>query len=86
MNSTDRTKVLVRSRKDRMVAGVCAGLAEYFGWDATLVRVLACVISVITGGAGILAYLAAWAIIPAEGEKMSVAEELISKNQHTSSG
>lgn len=41
VNSTDGTKVLVRSRKNRMVAGICAGAASYFGWDVTLVRVIA---------------------------------------------
>jgi phage shock protein C len=86
MNSTDSTKVLVRSRKGRMVAGVCAGLAEYFGWDVTLVRVLVAVISVITGGTGVVAYLVAWAVIPEEGEQTSIAEDLISKNQRTPSG
>lgn len=51
--------MLVRSRKARMIAGVCAGAAEYFGWDVTLVRVLVAVVSTITGGMGVLAYLAA---------------------------
>jgi phage shock protein C len=86
MNSTDGTKVLVRSRKGRMVAGICAGAAEYFGWDLTLVRVIVAVIAVITGGAGALAYLAAWAIIPDEGKKSSIAEDLISQTHHGSTG
>ena len=86
MNSGDETKVLVRSRKSRMVAGVCAGLAEYFGMDVTLVRLIVAVIAVITGGAGVLAYLVAWAIIPEEGEKTSIAENLVSSEQNTSSG
>jgi phage shock protein C len=85
MSSENRTKVLVRSRKGRMVAGICAGIAEYFGVDVTLVRVLVAVLAVITGGAGVLAYLAAWAIIPDEGEKTSFAENLLSKNQDASS-
>jgi phage shock protein PspC (stress-responsive transcriptional regulator) len=38
--------------------------------------------SVITGGMGVLAYLAAWAVIPAEGEKSSIAEDLLSKTSH----
>ncbi len=84
MNGTDGTKVLVRSRKGRMVAGVCAGAADYFGWDVTVVRVIVAVISVITGGAGVLAYLVAWAIIPAEGEKASIAEDLLGKTRHGS--
>ena len=86
MNSGNETKVLVRSRKGRMVAGVCAGLAEYFGIDVTLARVIVAVIAVITGGAGILAYLVAWAIIPEEGEKSSIADNLVSSKQNTSSG
>ena len=78
MNSENGTKVLVRSRKGRMVAGICAGIAEYFGVDVTLVRLIVAVIAVITGGAGVLAYLVAWAIIPEEGEKRSIAEDLLS--------
>jgi len=85
MNSGNGTKVLVRSRKGRMVAGICAGIAEYFGVDVTLVRLIVAVIAVITGGAGVLAYLVAWAIIPEEGEKRSIAEDLLSTS-HSSSG
>jgi phage shock protein C len=69
-----------------MVAGVCAGGAEYFGIDVTLVRVLVAVVSVITGGAGILAYLAVWAIIPKEGETASLAENIVSPKQDASAG
>jgi phage shock protein C len=86
MNSTDGTKVLARSRKGQMAAGICAAAAEYFGWDVTLVRVIVAVIAVITGGAGALAYLAAWAIIPAEGKRSSIAEDLISKSRYGSAG
>jgi phage shock protein C len=86
MNSTDGTKVLARSRQGRMVAGICAGAAEYFGRDPTLVRVIVAVVAVITGGAGVLAYLAAWAIIPEEGKKSSIAEDLIGKVHHGSPG
>jgi phage shock protein PspC (stress-responsive transcriptional regulator) len=86
MNTANGTKVLVRSRTDRMVAGICAGVAEYFGWDVTLVRVIVAVGSVITGGTGVLAYLAAWALIPAEGEKASIAEDLISKTRPSPPG
>jgi phage shock protein PspC (stress-responsive transcriptional regulator) len=80
------TKTLARSRKGRMVAGICAGAAESFGWDVTLVRVVVAAIAVITGGAGALAYLVAWAIIPEDGDKTSIAEKLLSKEQDVSSG
>jgi phage shock protein C len=85
---TDRngSKVLVRSRDGRMLAGVCAGLAGYFGFDVTVVRVIWAVVSVITGGAGVLAYLVAWIIIPDEGQKSSIAEDIVSKKQDASSG
>ena len=46
-----------------------------------LVRVITAVVCIITAGAGILAYLAAWVIIPEEGEKASIAENLVSKKQ-----
>jgi phage shock protein C len=82
MNGGNGTKVLVRSQKGRMVAGICAGAADYFGIDVTLVRVIVAVVSIITGGAGVLAYLAAWVIIPEEGEKTSIAQNIVSKKQN----
>jgi phage shock protein C len=70
---------LVRPREGRYVAGVAAGLAEYLGVDVTLVRVIFAVAALI-GLLGILAYLAAWVLIPEEGEKESIAERLVSKD------
>ena len=86
MRDGNGTKVLVRSRNGRMVAGVCAGAAEYFGIDVTLVRVLVAVVAVMTGGVGVLAYLAAWIIIPEEGEKALPAENIASTKQGAGSG
>src|SRR4051794_35393310 len=54
---------LYKSSDDRMIAGVCAGIAEYFGIDAVIVRVVA-VALVFAGGAGLLAYVAAWLLVP----------------------
>jgi phage shock protein C len=82
MNGGNGTKILVRPRKGRMVAGICAGIADYSGVDVTLVRVIVAVVSVITGGTGVLAYLAAWMIIPGEGEKTSIAQDILGKKQH----
>jgi phage shock protein PspC (stress-responsive transcriptional regulator) len=82
MNGTNGTKILARSRKGRMVAGICAGIADYSGLDVTLVRVIVAVVSVITGGTGVLAYLAAWMIIPGEGEKASIAQDILSEKQN----
>ena len=59
-------KQLLRSTRDKMVGGVCGGLAEYFELDPTVVRVLWVVLSIYPGAVigGVLAYLIAWYIIP----------------------
>jgi phage shock protein C len=82
MSDGNSSKVLVRSLNGRMLAGVCAGIADYFGVDVTLVRVILAIACVFTAGAGVLAYLAAWVIIPEEGEKSSIVENIIKKNQN----
>jgi phage shock protein C len=56
-------KKLYRSRQDQIVGGVCGGIAEYFGIDATLVR-LAFVLFALIEGAGVIAYIIAWIIVP----------------------
>ena len=86
MRDGTASRALVRSRDDRMLAGVCAGVAGYFGLDVTLVRVIWAVVAVLTGGAGVLAYLAAWAIIPSEGPKSPVDENIVSKKQDAWTG
>lgn len=86
MRDRNGSKVLMRPRDGRMLAGVCAGVADYFGLDVTLVRVIWAVLAVITGGAGILAYLVAWILIPNEGQKSSVAENMVGKEQDSYSG
>ena len=86
MTDGNGSKVLARPRNGRMLAGVCAGIARYFGLDVTLVRVIWAVVSVITGGAGVLAYLVAWALIPREGQKSPIAENIVSDKQDAWSG
>ncbi|MDQ4025298.1 MAG: PspC domain-containing protein, partial [Actinomycetota bacterium] len=61
------TRRLVRRTDDKIVAGVCSGLAEHLGVDPLLVRI-GFVALALTGG-GVLAYLAAWALIPAAGSR-----------------
>jgi phage shock protein C len=61
----DQPRKLYRSRTDRKLAGVCGGLAQYLNADATLIRVLFVVLTVL-GGAGPLIYLAMWIIVPSE--------------------
>jgi phage shock protein PspC (stress-responsive transcriptional regulator) len=56
---------LRRPLNGRVIGGVCAALAHRFGWDVTIVRILA-VVSILLPGPQIIAYLIAWLIIPAE--------------------
>jgi phage shock protein C len=57
------SKRLTRSSRDRKIAGVCGGLAEFSGIDATIIRILF-VILALAGGPGLLVYLALWLILP----------------------
>ncbi|MHB1126994.1 MAG: PspC domain-containing protein [Bacillota bacterium] len=57
-------KKIYRSTKDKMLGGVCGGLAEYFCVDPTLIRIVWIVVA-LAGGVGFLAYLIAWILIPA---------------------
>jgi phage shock protein C len=59
-------KRLVRRSDDRMVAGVCSGVADYFGVDVTLVRLVTVVGAIFGFGSLILAYVVAWALLPEE--------------------
>ncbi|MFZ5857765.1 MAG: PspC domain-containing protein [Chloroflexota bacterium] len=59
-------KLLTRSTKDRMVAGVCAGLAEYMGMDPTVIRLIFVLLFFVTGPGVLLAYLIMALIVPNE--------------------
>ena len=56
-------KKIFRSKKDRVIAGVCGGIAEYFNVDPTLIRLL-WVVFTLMGGSGIIAYIICWIVIP----------------------
>ena len=62
---------LRRSSTDRMLGGVCGGLAASLGADAALLRVLVVALTLITGGAAALVYLAAWVLAP-EGDRPAI--------------
>ena len=74
---------LRRPFEDRMLAGVAAGLARYFGVDVTIVRIAFVVLTVV-GGAGIPLYLAGLLLIPEEGSDQSIASSLIESLQSRS--
>ena len=59
-------KRLVRNVQDKKIGGVCAGLADYFDIDPTLVRALL-ILFTLLGGSGVLAYIILWLIMPEAG-------------------
>jgi phage shock protein C len=60
-------KRLARSETDKQIGGVCGGIAEYFGVDSTVVRLIAVILAIYPGAVigGVIAYLIAWFIMPA---------------------
>ena len=66
-NSSPNPKTLYRSRQHRFLGGVCAGMAERYGWDIALVRIATILIFFLLAGPLVLiAYMVAWIIIPLE--------------------
>lgn len=70
----DLSKRLYRSRGDRRVAGVCAGIADYLGVDATLVRIV-WVLLALAGGPGVLFYILFAVVVPEEPEFVPASAE-----------
>jgi phage shock protein PspC (stress-responsive transcriptional regulator) len=76
------SRTLERGREGRMVAGVCAGLARYSGFPVAAVRVVFVVAAFpFFAFLGALVYLVCWAVVPDEGEKESILEELVNKGK-----
>lgn len=76
----DEARELRRPRDGRMVAGVAAGLAAYFGLRPAIYRIAFAALALV-GGAGILLYAVAALVIPAEGADESIAEEFLRRNR-----
>src|SRR3954463_10911937 len=70
------TPRLVRRRHGRMIAGVCQGVADHFRIDPLLVRI-GFVVTAFFGGAGAIAYVAAWLLLPEEDESTSIGERVV---------
>ena len=82
---TDRpaARQLRRSADDRMLAGVAGGIARYLGADVTLVRVIIAALTLLNG-LGLALYIAAWLLIPEDGEEQSLAASWIADRQNRS--
>ncbi len=72
------TRRLYRSRKEKVIAGVCGGLAEYFGIDPVLVRLLMVLLFIY--GVGLILYILAWIMIPQEPAE-GVVEEVVETDE-----
>jgi phage shock protein PspC (stress-responsive transcriptional regulator) len=79
MEETYMATRLYRSRKDRLVGGVCGGLGAYFGIDPVIVRLVFVVLS-IWGGLGFLGYLILWIVIPPEERSGALSQDVIGSN------
>jgi phage shock protein C len=66
-------KKLYRSQKDKKVAGVCAGLADYFNIDPTVVRIIFVVLLLPGGFPGLIPYLILWALVPLQPDEHTPA-------------
>jgi phage shock protein C len=64
---------LVRPRSPRMIAGVCSGIALYYGWDLSLVRILFAIFFCLSLGTGTILYLAGWVLMPDGQQVLPVA-------------
>jgi phage shock protein PspC (stress-responsive transcriptional regulator) len=73
-------KRLQRRREGRVWAGVCVGLADYFGVDVNLVR-LGFGIFTAFWGFGLVLYLLAWVLLPEEGESRSILESFVGRHR-----
>ena len=72
-------KRLYRSRSDRMIWGVCGGIANYFGIDPTIIRVIA-ILFLFAGGSGILAYIILAVVVPLESSPAREPRDVIKEN------
>jgi phage shock protein C len=72
-------KRLYRSRSDRMIWGVCGGLAKHFNVDPTIIRIIA-VLSIFLNGLGVLAYIILAIVVPLESSKATTPEDTIKEN------
>src|SRR5258706_13958973 len=83
MNGSGSGKVLVRRRDNRIIAGVCAGLADYAGIDVNLLRVIVAALTLFTAGTGVVAYLYAGVFLPPEGTSNTIPARVVVEKQRT---
>jgi phage shock protein C len=75
----EERRKLYRSEKNRLIGGVCGGLAEYFNTDPTLVRLIFVILALISG-LGIIAYIVLWIITPRASSQDLKANDIVKEN------
>ena len=78
----ENNKKLTRSRKERMIAGVCGGLAEYFGWDVSILRVVYVLATIFTAFAGTIVYIILWIVMPDERYRDRYGSRIGDRHNH----
>jgi phage shock protein C len=81
MEENTKPRELRRTREGRMIAGVCSGTAEYMGVDANILRLVLAAVTIFTAGTAAAIYVAGWLLIPEEGERNSIVQDLLDKQQ-----
>lgn len=75
---TQNRPPLVRDTQNKVIGGVCSGIANYFGWDVSVVRIITA-LCLVFAGSPILIYLIMWAVIPSDvsvyGTRLATPEE-----------
>jgi phage shock protein C len=84
-STTDQpaARQLRRSADERMLAGVAGGIARYLDVDVTVVRIIIAALALLNGF-GLALYIAAWLLLPEDGEDQSLAGAWIARRQHRS--
>lgn len=72
---TSKSKILYRSKKDRIISGVAGGIGEYFEVDPLIIRIVFILLA-LSGGSGIAVYIILWILIPQEGENRSKGDDI----------
>jgi phage shock protein C len=71
---------LIRPREGRMIAGVCQGLANNYHWDVVWVRVITVLATIFSSGAGLIAYIVFWLVMPEEPLALPPAQSYTQPN------
>lgn len=80
-HGTPQPKRLYRSETDRILGGVCGGLADYLMFDVTIIRIIFAILTVFSG-AGLVIYFILWFLIPSQSQVAVISEDTIRHNMY----